>query len=82
MIDDCERSHSEWISPEFCFFFFYVCSKMMHLIYDKVADFGLSKEDIYDGGKSGLKGTYGYMDPDYMSTNKFQRRATYIVLAL
>ncbi|KAM0941725.1 putative protein kinase RLK-Pelle-LRR-I-2 family [Dioscorea sansibarensis] len=41
----------------------------------KVADFGLSKEDIYDGRKSGLKGTYGYMDPDYMSTNKFTKKS-------
>lgn len=41
----------------------------------KVADFGLSKEEVYDGRKSGLKGTYGYMDPDYMSTNKFTKKS-------
>lgn len=62
------------------FIFLHVCGKMMHLIHDKVVDFGLSKEDIYAGRI--LKGAYSYMDPDYMSTNKFQRRATYIVLAL
>uniref|UniRef100_A0A7N0T962 Protein kinase domain-containing protein n=1 Tax=Kalanchoe fedtschenkoi TaxID=63787 RepID=A0A7N0T962_KALFE len=37
----------------------------------KVADFGLSKEQVADGRNSGLKGTYGYMDPAYISTNKF-----------
>ncbi|XP_042400304.1 calcium/calmodulin-regulated receptor-like kinase 2 [Zingiber officinale] len=42
----------------------------------KVSDFGLSKEeDTFDGRKSGLKGTYGYMDPDYMSTNKFTKKS-------
>ncbi|KAF7094876.1 hypothetical protein CFC21_097152 [Triticum aestivum] len=41
----------------------------------KVADFGLSKEEVFDGSKSGLKGTYGYMDPDYMSTNKFTKKS-------
>ncbi|WOL12326.1 calcium/calmodulin-regulated receptor-like kinase 2 [Canna indica] len=41
----------------------------------KVADFGLSKEETFDGRKSGLKGTYGYMDPDYMSTNKFTKKS-------
>ncbi|KAK6928048.1 Serine-threonine/tyrosine-protein kinase, catalytic domain [Dillenia turbinata] len=41
-----------------------------HSMRAKVADFGLSKEDVYDGRNSGLKGTYGYIDPEYMSTNK------------
>ncbi|KAJ3694766.1 hypothetical protein LUZ60_000143 [Juncus effusus] len=41
----------------------------------KVADFGLSKEEVFDGRKSTLKGTYGYMDPDYMSTNKFTKKS-------
>ncbi|XP_074285092.1 calcium/calmodulin-regulated receptor-like kinase 2 [Silene latifolia] len=36
----------------------------------KVADFGLSKEEVYDGRKSSLKGTYGYMDPAYISSSK------------
>ncbi|CAA7397875.1 unnamed protein product [Spirodela intermedia] len=36
----------------------------------KVADFGLSKEEMaLDRRSSGLKGTYGYMDPNYVSTN-------------
>ncbi|ONK69391.1 uncharacterized protein A4U43_C05F22370 [Asparagus officinalis] len=41
----------------------------------KVADFGLSKEEVYDGRNSGLKGTYGYMDPDYMSTNNYTKKS-------
>lgn len=41
----------------------------------KVADFGLSKEEVFDGRKSTLKGTYGYMDPDYVSTNKYTKKS-------
>lgn len=41
----------------------------------KVADFGLSKEEVFDGRYSGLKGTYGYMDPDYMSTNNYTKKS-------
>ncbi|XP_068664476.1 calcium/calmodulin-regulated receptor-like kinase 2 isoform X1 [Aristolochia californica] len=41
----------------------------------KVADFGLSKEEVLDGRHSGLKGTYGYIDPEYMSTNRFTKKS-------
>ncbi|KAK4346392.1 hypothetical protein RND71_032731 [Anisodus tanguticus] len=41
----------------------------------KVADFGLSKEEVFDGRKSGLKGTYGYIDPMYISTSKFTTKS-------
>ncbi|KAJ9147469.1 hypothetical protein P3X46_029628 [Hevea brasiliensis] len=41
----------------------------------KVADFGLSKEEAYDGRNSGLKGTYGYIDPVYITTNKFTMKS-------
>ncbi|CAN6447441.1 unnamed protein product [Victoria cruziana] len=41
----------------------------------KVADFGLSKEEVFNPRLSGLKGTYGYMDPEYMSTNKFTKKS-------
>ncbi|KAK9271809.1 hypothetical protein L1049_002174 [Liquidambar formosana] len=41
----------------------------------KVADFGLSKEEVFDGRNSGLKGTYGYIDPAYISTNKFTMKS-------
>lgn len=40
-----------------------------------VADFGLSKEEIFDGRNSGLKGTYGYMDPAYISTSKLTTKS-------
>lgn len=41
----------------------------------QVADFGLSKEEAYDGHNSGLKGTYGYIDPVYISTNTFTTKS-------
>lgn len=46
-----------------------------HFMRAKVADFGLSKEEVFDGRNSGLKGTYGYMDPAYISTNKFTMKS-------
>ncbi|KAI7727718.1 hypothetical protein M8C21_008352 [Ambrosia artemisiifolia] len=39
------------------------------LMRAKVADFGLSKEEVFDGRNSGLKGTYGYIDPAAMSSD-------------
>ncbi|GER45277.1 protein kinase superfamily protein [Striga asiatica] len=41
----------------------------------KVADFGLSKERVFDGHSSGLKGTYGYIDPVYISTSNFTEKS-------
>ncbi|XWS30859.1 hypothetical protein CRYUN_Cryun23aG0027400 [Craigia yunnanensis] len=41
----------------------------------KIADFGLSKEEVFDGRNSGIKGTYGYIDPEYISTNKFTMKS-------
>ncbi|KAE9590302.1 putative protein kinase RLK-Pelle-LRR-I-2 family [Lupinus albus] len=41
----------------------------------KVADFGLSKEEIFDGQNSALKGTYGYIDPAYVSTSKLTMKS-------
>ncbi|XP_042024680.1 calcium/calmodulin-regulated receptor-like kinase 2 [Salvia splendens] len=41
----------------------------------KVADFGLSKEEHFDGRNSGLKGTYGYIDPMYISTNNLTTKS-------
>lgn len=47
-----------------------------HSMRAKVADFGLSKEEeVFDGHSSGLKGTYGYIDPEYISTNKFTMKS-------
>ncbi|KAJ9564086.1 hypothetical protein OSB04_000052 [Centaurea solstitialis] len=44
-------------------------------LHDGVADFGLSKEEVSDGRNSGVKGTYGYIDPVYISTNKFTTKS-------
>ncbi|GFQ01087.1 probable leucine-rich repeat receptor-like serine/threonine-protein kinase at5g15730 [Phtheirospermum japonicum] len=41
----------------------------------KVADFGLSKEQVFDGHSSGLKGTYGYIDPVYISSNNYTAKS-------
>ncbi|KAL6521434.1 Calcium/calmodulin-regulated receptor-like kinase 2 [Orobanche gracilis] len=41
-----------------------------HSMGAKVADFGLSNEEVFDGRNSGLKCTYVYMDPAYISTSK------------
>ncbi|XP_019452984.1 PREDICTED: calcium/calmodulin-regulated receptor-like kinase 2 [Lupinus angustifolius] len=41
----------------------------------KVADFGLSKEEAFDGQNCGLKGTYGYIDPAYVSTSKLTMKS-------
>ncbi|KAE9612603.1 hypothetical protein Lal_00005783 [Lupinus albus] len=46
-----------------------------HSMGAKVADFGLSKEEVFDGRNSGLKGTYGYMDPAYISTSKLTTKS-------
>ncbi|KAG4914751.1 hypothetical protein JHK87_052308 [Glycine soja] len=46
-----------------------------HSMRAKVADFGLSKEEIFDDRNSGLKGTYGYMDPAYISTSKLTTKS-------
>ncbi|XP_019185409.1 PREDICTED: calcium/calmodulin-regulated receptor-like kinase 2 [Ipomoea nil] len=46
-----------------------------HAMRAKVADFGLSREEVKDGSNSGLKGTFGYIDPAYISTNKFTTKS-------
>ncbi|KAI4346744.1 hypothetical protein L6164_007615 [Bauhinia variegata] len=46
-----------------------------HEMRAKVADFGLSKEEVFDGRNSGLKGTYGYMDPAYISSNNLTMKS-------
>ena len=39
------------------------------MFINQVADFGLSKETNHNMPASGIKGTYGYVDPEYISTN-------------
>lgn len=55
--------------------FFYPIYHLTSKFLKQVADFGLSKEEIFDGRNSGLKGTYGYMDPAYISTNKLTTKS-------
>lgn len=50
--------------------------KSSNILLDKsmkarVADFGLSKEVTTDYPNSGVRGTFGYVDPEYISTNQF-----------
>ncbi|KAH7404755.1 hypothetical protein KP509_15G041100 [Ceratopteris richardii] len=37
----------------------------------RVSDFGLSKEVSAGQVNAGIKGTFGYLDPEYISTNKY-----------
>lgn len=53
----------------------YLVATDLSLWPSQVADFGLSKEQLFDGRNSGLKGTYGYMDPAYISTNRFTEKS-------
>lgn len=41
----------------------------------RVADFGLSKAADSTNIVSGVKGTFGYVDPEYMSTNSFTAKS-------
>jgi serine/threonine protein kinase len=41
----------------------------------QVADFGLSKEASTEVYVSGVKGTFGYVDPEYVSTNTFTEKS-------
>ncbi|KAL2635786.1 hypothetical protein R1flu_007265 [Riccia fluitans] len=41
----------------------------------RVADFGLSKEASTHSFVSGVKGTFGYVDPEYVSTNNFTEKS-------
>jgi len=44
-------------------------------LIDQVADFGLSKEENLDGNVSDIRGTYGYLDPEYISTKNFTKKS-------
>ncbi|KAL9236364.1 hypothetical protein vseg_011044 [Gypsophila vaccaria] len=41
----------------------------------RVADFGLSREEVVDGHASNLRGTFGYLDPEYISSRKFTKKS-------
>eukprot|EP01018_Ginkgo_biloba_P014608 Gb_28561 [translate_table: standard] len=46
-----------------------------HSMRARVADFGLSKEENFDGHVSDIRGTYGYLDPEYISTKTFTKKS-------
>lgn len=41
----------------------------------RVADFGLSREEVLDGHASNLRGTFGYLDPEYISSRTFTKKS-------
>jgi len=41
----------------------------------RVADFGLSREEIVDGHAVNIRGTFGYLDPEYISTKTFTKKS-------
>ncbi|KAL8162575.1 hypothetical protein V2J09_014064 [Rumex salicifolius] len=41
----------------------------------RVADFGLSREEMLAGHASNLRGTFGYLDPEYISSKTFTKKS-------
>lgn len=41
----------------------------------RVSDFGLSREDMVNSRTSNIKGTFGYLDPEYISTKVFTKKS-------
>ncbi|KAF5478810.1 hypothetical protein F2P56_005340 [Juglans regia] len=41
----------------------------------RVADFGLSREEMVDRQAVNIRGTYGYLDPEYISTKAFTKKS-------
>jgi len=41
----------------------------------RVADFGLSREEMVTRNGSNIRGTYGYLDPEYVSTRSFTKKS-------
>lgn len=41
----------------------------------QVADFGLSREENFSKHVSNIRGTFGYLDPDYISTRAFTKKS-------
>ncbi|CAI9088530.1 OLC1v1022876C6 [Oldenlandia corymbosa var. corymbosa] len=41
----------------------------------RVSDFGLSREEIVDKNVSNIQGTFGYLDPEYISTRNFTKKS-------
>lgn len=41
----------------------------------RVADFGLSREEMVNKHASNIQGTFGYLDPEYISTRSFTKKS-------
>ncbi|CAA3011448.1 calcium calmodulin-regulated receptor-like kinase 1 [Olea europaea subsp. europaea] len=41
----------------------------------RVADFGLSREEMVNKHASNIRGTFGYLDPEYISTRSFTKKS-------
>ncbi|XWS51954.1 hypothetical protein CRYUN_Cryun11dG0026000 [Craigia yunnanensis] len=41
----------------------------------RVADFGLSREEMVDKHAANVRGTFGYLDPEYISTRTFTKKS-------
>ncbi|XP_071702196.1 calcium/calmodulin-regulated receptor-like kinase 1 [Rutidosis leptorrhynchoides] len=41
----------------------------------RVADFGLSREDMINRNASNIQGTFGYLDPEYISSRAFTKKS-------
>lgn len=41
----------------------------------RVADFGLSREEMVDRHAANVRGTFGYLDPEYISTRAFTKKS-------
>lgn len=41
----------------------------------QVADFGLSREEMVNKHASNIRGTFGYLDPEYISTRAFTKKS-------
>uniref|UniRef100_A0A2P2K7U3 Protein kinase domain-containing protein n=2 Tax=Rhizophora mucronata TaxID=61149 RepID=A0A2P2K7U3_RHIMU len=46
-----------------------------HSMRARVADFGLSREETVDGHAVNVRGTFGYLDPEYISTRTFTKKS-------
>nr|CAD1823239.1 unnamed protein product [Ananas comosus var. bracteatus] len=46
-----------------------------HSMRARVADFGLSREEMVTRGASNIRGTYGYLDPEYVSSRSFTKKS-------
>lgn len=43
--------------------------------FEQVADFGLSREEMVTKHVSNIRGTFGYLDPEYISTRAFTKKS-------